>query len=55
MNDVEQLWQHPALARVDPSIGDVPALGAHSRMILRALGYSPHEIGELIAASVTSE
>jgi itaconate CoA-transferase len=44
-----------ALAGVDPLIGDVPALGAHSRKILRELGYSAQATDELIAAGVTTE
>jgi itaconate CoA-transferase len=54
MNDVEQLWQHPARRSVDPSVDDVPTLGAHSRKILGELGCSPREIDELITVGVTS-
>jgi itaconate CoA-transferase len=43
-----------ALAGVDPVIGDVPALGEHSRKILRELGYSAQAIDDLIAAGVTT-
>jgi crotonobetainyl-CoA:carnitine CoA-transferase CaiB-like acyl-CoA transferase len=43
-----------ALAGVDPLLGDVPALGAHSRNILRELGYSAQATDELIAAGVTT-
>jgi crotonobetainyl-CoA:carnitine CoA-transferase CaiB-like acyl-CoA transferase len=43
-----------ALAGVDPLIGDVPALGEHSRKILRELGYSTQAIDDLIAAGVTT-
>jgi len=42
------------LAGVDPVIGDVPALGEHSRKILRELGYSAEATGELITAGVTT-
>jgi crotonobetainyl-CoA:carnitine CoA-transferase CaiB-like acyl-CoA transferase len=44
-----------ALAGVDPLIGDVPALGSHSRKILRELGYSAQATDELIAAGVTTQ
>jgi crotonobetainyl-CoA:carnitine CoA-transferase CaiB-like acyl-CoA transferase len=79
MNDVEQVWNHPALAGrdrwrrfntpggpadalvppatlagVEPQIGDVPALGAHSRMILQGLGLPPEEIAELARTRVTT-
>jgi itaconate CoA-transferase len=43
-----------ALAGVDPVIGDVPALGEHSRKILRELGFSAQAIDDLIAAGVTT-
>jgi itaconate CoA-transferase len=43
-----------ALAGLDPVIGDVPALGEHSRKILRELGYSAQAIDDLIAAGVTT-
>jgi itaconate CoA-transferase len=43
-----------ALAGVDPVIGDVPALGEHSRKILREVGYSAQAIDDLIAAGVTT-
>jgi crotonobetainyl-CoA:carnitine CoA-transferase CaiB-like acyl-CoA transferase len=42
------------LAGVEPSMGDVPALGAHSRKILGELGYSAIDADGLIAAGVTS-
>jgi itaconate CoA-transferase len=44
-----------ALAGVDPLIGDVPALGSHSRKILRELGYSAQATDELIAGGVTTQ
>jgi crotonobetainyl-CoA:carnitine CoA-transferase CaiB-like acyl-CoA transferase len=44
-----------ALAGVDPLIGDVPALGSHSRKILRELGYSAQATDDLIAKGVTTE
>jgi itaconate CoA-transferase len=43
-----------ALAGIDLLIGDVPALGEHSRMILGELGYSAQAIDELIVAGVTT-
>jgi crotonobetainyl-CoA:carnitine CoA-transferase CaiB-like acyl-CoA transferase len=43
-----------ALAGVDPLIGDVPALGEHSRKILCELGYSMKAIDELVAQGVTT-
>lgn len=43
-----------ALAGVDPLIGDVPALGEHSRKILGELGYSMKAIDELVAEGVTT-
>jgi crotonobetainyl-CoA:carnitine CoA-transferase CaiB-like acyl-CoA transferase len=44
-----------SLAGIDPLIGDVPALGEHSRKILRELGYSVQAIDELVAAGVTTK
>jgi crotonobetainyl-CoA:carnitine CoA-transferase CaiB-like acyl-CoA transferase len=44
-----------ALAGVDPQFGDVPALGEHSRKILRELGYSADATDGLIAAGVTTD
>jgi crotonobetainyl-CoA:carnitine CoA-transferase CaiB-like acyl-CoA transferase len=44
-----------ALAGVDPAMGDVPAVGAHSRKILRELGYSADATEQLIAAGVTTD
>jgi crotonobetainyl-CoA:carnitine CoA-transferase CaiB-like acyl-CoA transferase len=43
-----------ALAGVDPVLGDVPAVGAHSRNILGELGYSPGAIDRLVAADITT-
>jgi itaconate CoA-transferase len=43
-----------ALAGIDPLIGDVPALGEHSRKILNELGYSGKAIEELAAEGVTT-
>lgn len=43
-----------ALSGLDPVMGDVPTLGAHSRKILGELGYSPAATAELIAARVTT-
>jgi crotonobetainyl-CoA:carnitine CoA-transferase CaiB-like acyl-CoA transferase len=44
-----------ALAGIDPLFGDVPALGEHSRKILRELGYSADATNGLIAAGVTTD
>jgi itaconate CoA-transferase len=43
------------LVGVDPVMGDVPALGEHSRKILRELGYTANATDELIAAGVTTD
>jgi crotonobetainyl-CoA:carnitine CoA-transferase CaiB-like acyl-CoA transferase len=43
-----------SLADVHPEMGDVPALGAHSRKILTELGYSTSQIDELVAAGVVT-
>jgi crotonobetainyl-CoA:carnitine CoA-transferase CaiB-like acyl-CoA transferase len=43
------------LSGVDPVLGDVPALGEHSRKILRELGYSADATEEFIAAGVTTD
>jgi crotonobetainyl-CoA:carnitine CoA-transferase CaiB-like acyl-CoA transferase len=43
-----------SLLGVDPFMGDIPALGAHSRNILNELGYSASEIDELVTAGVTT-
>jgi itaconate CoA-transferase len=43
-----------ALAGVDPVLGDVPAVGAHSRRILGELGYSSTAIDGLVAADITT-
>lgn len=50
----EALPPPAALAGVEPVLGPVPALGAHSRKILGELGYSESAINELTAAGVTS-
>ena len=42
------------LAGVEPTLGDVPALGAHSRKVLSELGYSHSTVDQLIASGVTS-
>jgi crotonobetainyl-CoA:carnitine CoA-transferase CaiB-like acyl-CoA transferase len=44
-----------ALTGIDPLLGDVPALGAHSRKILVELGYSTTDVDELAAAGVTTD
>lgn len=44
-----------ALSGLDPVMGDVPVLGAHSRKILSELGYSSDTTDELIAAGVTTD
>jgi crotonobetainyl-CoA:carnitine CoA-transferase CaiB-like acyl-CoA transferase len=41
------------LAGIQPVMGDVPALGAHSRKILADLGYSAQDIDGLAAAGIT--
>jgi crotonobetainyl-CoA:carnitine CoA-transferase CaiB-like acyl-CoA transferase len=43
-----------AIAGIDPSLGAVPALGAHSANILCDLGYSPQQIDELTSSGVTT-
>ncbi|MCV7057490.1 CaiB/BaiF CoA transferase family protein [Mycolicibacterium gilvum] len=52
--DADALAPPVALGGVEPSMGDVPALGAHSRTILRELGFSPEAIDGLFDAGVTS-
>jgi itaconate CoA-transferase len=42
------------LAGIEPLMGDVPALGAHSRKTLGELGYSSNDIDGLVAAGVTT-
>jgi formyl-CoA transferase len=42
------------IAGFDPTLGDVPALGAHSRNILCDLGYSQQAIDELVSQGVTT-
>lgn len=44
-----------SLAGLEPLLGDVPALGAHSRKILSALGYSENDIDDLADAGVTTD
>jgi itaconate CoA-transferase len=51
---VHALSPPAGLAGVDPVMGDVPSLGAHSRKILGQLGYSSQGIDELVAAGVTT-
>ncbi|MDT5250032.1 MAG: itaconate CoA-transferase, partial [Mycobacterium sp.] len=43
-----------SLAGVEPMMGDVPALGAHSRKILSELGYSTPQIDDLVTAGITT-
>ncbi|MBJ7336537.1 CaiB/BaiF CoA-transferase family protein [Mycolicibacterium sp.] len=42
------------LSGIDPLMGDVPALGSHSRRILSDLGYNALELDDLIADGVTT-
>jgi len=51
---VDALPPPAALAGIEPTLGDVPALGAHSRNILYELGYSADAVDELVANGVTS-
>jgi crotonobetainyl-CoA:carnitine CoA-transferase CaiB-like acyl-CoA transferase len=43
------------LGGVEPAMGNVPAIGEHSRKILRELGYSADATEEFIAAGVTTD
>ncbi|BBX18179.1 hypothetical protein MDUV_30390 [Mycolicibacterium duvalii] len=52
--DADAMAPPVALGGVEPLMGDVPALGAHSRTIPRELGCSPEAIDGIFGAGVTS-
>jgi crotonobetainyl-CoA:carnitine CoA-transferase CaiB-like acyl-CoA transferase len=52
---VRALSPPAVLGGIEPAMGSVPALGEHSRNILRELGYSAEATDELISAGVTTD
>jgi itaconate CoA-transferase len=51
---VDALLPPASLSGVEPHLGAVPALGAHSGALLRELGYSEDAIADLVAGGVTT-
>jgi itaconate CoA-transferase len=51
---IDALLPPTTLAGIEPRLGAVPALGAHSEAVLRELGYSDREIADLVAGGVTT-
>ncbi|MGD1257046.1 CaiB/BaiF CoA transferase family protein [Mycobacterium seoulense] len=51
---IEALLPPAILRDIEPQLGDVPGLAAHSRMILRELGYTDEAIADLARSGVTS-
>jgi formyl-CoA transferase len=51
---VDALLPPATMAGIEPHLGDIPGLAAHSRAILRDLGYTDDAIGDLVASGVTS-
>jgi itaconate CoA-transferase len=51
---IDALLPPATLAGVEPQLGAVPALGAHSEAVLRELGYSDDVIADLVAGGVTT-
>jgi crotonobetainyl-CoA:carnitine CoA-transferase CaiB-like acyl-CoA transferase len=52
---VRALSPPAVLGGIEPVMGNVPAVGEHSRKILRELGYSAEATEEYIAAGVTTD
>jgi itaconate CoA-transferase len=51
---VDALLPPATMAGIEPHLGDIPELAAHSRTILRELGYTDDTIGDLITSGITS-
>jgi formyl-CoA transferase len=51
---VDALLPPATLAGIEPQLGDVPGLAAHSRKILRELGYTDEAIADLVTSAVTT-
>jgi formyl-CoA transferase len=51
---IDALLPPATLTGFEPALGDVPALAAHSRDILRELGYSAEAIADLVSSGVTT-
>jgi itaconate CoA-transferase len=51
---IDALLPPATLAGFAPQLGDVPGLAAHSRSILRELGYSDEAISDLVTSGVTT-
>ncbi|MDT5137184.1 MAG: itaconate CoA-transferase [Mycobacterium sp.] len=51
---IDALLPPATLAGIEPQLGDVPGLAAHSRMILRELGYTDEAVADLVTSGATT-